>query len=58
MAVINSLILGGTAGLLSGHLNRSLSWSVAVGVIAATTATRCISFASAHFGNGQMKNRT
>lgn len=38
VAVINSLVLGGTAGLLIGHLNGSLSWSVAVGVIAALTA--------------------
>lgn len=38
VAVINSLIFGGIVGLLIGHLNGSLSWSVAVGVIAAATA--------------------
>jgi len=38
VAVINSLVLGGTAGLLIGRLTGSLSSSVADGVIAAMAA--------------------
>lgn len=38
VAVINSLVFGGTAGLLIGHLNGSLPSSVAVGVAAAIIA--------------------
>lgn len=38
VAVINGLVLGGTAGLLIAHLNGSLPLSVAIGAVAATTA--------------------